>query len=242
MELAKKGVIYLDSNYINQGTSSNGIYNKINQTGSHLIGLASYKVNVNIVNINEYTKTAIIDDSTDLYEVILTEGQYNETQLAVEVKSKLDALGLGSWSISYDNATNKYTMQAPLSVIIKTNYVNGGKPDFLTMMGFKKEEAPKNLFVSSFYVNISYTDVLYFVSEQLFASYDKREYSTNGGLNHLGICYLNNNNKVNERIENVKWVNVAQLGNINQIDIRVLDSAGRDFIGSLEYVLEIYTA
>lgn len=239
--MAKKGGIYLDSNFLDQGSASNALYSKINQTGTHMVGVGSYKVNVNIQNINEYTKTAIIADDTDIYRVTLDEGVYDEIGLGVEVKGKLDALGLGVWTVTYDPVLNKYSVQGPVPVVFQTNFTNGGKPDWVNMLGIEKNQAPSSSFQSQFYVNISYTDCLYFTSEQLYASYDKREYNTNGGLNHLCVCYLNNSNKVNERIENVKWINVAQLGNIDQIDIRVLDSAGRVFVGQLEYVLEIYT-
>lgn len=239
--MAKKGGIYLDSNFLDQGSASNALYSKINQTGSHMVGVGSYKVNVNIQNINEYTKTAIVADDTDIYRVTLDEGVYDEIGLGVEVKGKLDALGLGVWTVTYVPELNEYFIQAPVPVVFQTNFTNGGKPDWVNMLGIEKNQAPSSSFQSQFYVNISYTDCLYFTSEQLYASYDKREYNTNGGLNHLCVCYLNNSNKVNERIENVKWINVAQLGNIDQIDIRVLDSAGRVFVGQLEYVLEIYT-
>ena len=50
--MAKKGGIYLDSNFLDQGNASDGLYSKINQTGTHMVGVGSYKV-IEIVCFND---------------------------------------------------------------------------------------------------------------------------------------------------------------------------------------------
>ena len=193
-DLIKKGVIILNSKDID-GNVNDGKYTRISQTGSNCVGCASYKVNANFDNINDYNNVAIIDDGSTSYPVQIDNGLYTESSLAIEVQSKLNLLGIGVWSVVYDVLNNTFSISAPVPVIFKTNVLNGRYRDYIDMMGFKKEQPLASSFVSEYYVNINYTDVLYFTSRELCRAYDKREFSTNGALNHIAVCYLNKEKK-----------------------------------------------
>ena len=68
----------------------------------------------NIYLINDYTYRMPVDVGAGTVYVSLTKGNYSASALAAELQSKLTALGVGTFTVNYTSATNKFTFIAPV--------------------------------------------------------------------------------------------------------------------------------
>lgn len=236
------GILYLNSvDAVMVNDKKNNVkFNRVNTLGIRKIGISSYNFNYGIDNINDYTRSGAFETSGQTFVVYLTNGQYTETQLATEVETKLSLLGLGSWIVTYSN--NNFVITAPEPVAFIKNPVNGGYRDFFDMMGIVKKNNLLSQHSSENIVNLAYTDSIYILSRALNESRTQIDYNSSNISDHLCIIYLNDKTKISERIDNVRFIDVAPLQSIDQIDILVYDDAGRPLVNNkFNYILEFYT-
>lgn len=239
--MTEKGVIYLNTNDITSNpTKTTGIFTKIMNSGSRLVGVSAYKFNMNITNINDNNNIGVIVTGTMSYPVSIASISYDLSQLAIAVQTALNALSIGTFSVFYDNSINKYVITSSISFKIITNPINGGYRDFFDMMGFKKNTLFSLSYSSEYNVNINYTDCVYLVSNELNRSKNKKEYNSNRLINHL-VCIYSADFGTSQRIENIRYINIEPLGSIDIIDISIYDDQGRLLINDLfDYQLELY--
>lgn len=223
------------------------------------IALNSFDFVYGLNNININNATAYFETATQSFQVILTNGNYNYTTLQTEVLLKLNALGLGVFTLTFTN--DIYTLTAPVPIRFLTNFNNGHR-DWVDMLGLQKNTILKTVFVGGV-ANIAYTDAIYILSEQLHEKQTIRDNSSNQRLSSvLGVVYVNKEARMNaaevlsrvvepkhitDRIINPKMTYLDLNKRINTITIRLVDQQGlelpltTDNNGSCQYTLEIMT-
>lgn len=244
------GYIIIDSKKaIKNGADNNALsYNKyFNLQGVNYVALYSYDFLYNIDNVNDYNNTAYIDTGSQSFPVIIPNGNYTGITLAPAIKSALDGLGLGVWSVGY--TTEKFVITGP--IIFK--FIQGPNEDtnWSDMCGFEKYDFNLSLSNSSVYpVDLVYTNSVYIVSNILHSDKYKVDSSTNLRNNILGIVYVKKNKDLGENVKHhiteynhvLKWIKTRDNRDLQNIDIQLFDDNGRPLNGTnYNYVLTLMT-
>jgi len=194
----------------------------------------SFEAFYSIPNINLRNNVLLLDDGATSYPVEVPEGYYNYDELAVELATQLNLLGLGAFTVDWDTTNNKkFTMVSPVSLSI-VQYPNQRK-DLSEVMGFQKD-VNGTVFLGSF-PDISYTRNIYVVSD---AFHDRKRIDDQCStplLNNLIMVvpvHWNEYYNVDEleprnifHQPNVtKRINFDKTTTISNIDIRLYDDVG----------------
>lgn len=218
------------------------------------IALTSYDFVYNIDNVNELTKTAYFETAIQSYSVTLIEGKYNYVDLAAQIETKLNLLGLGIFSVNF--FTEGYKIISPTPIKFITNPLDPYGKDWADMVGMPKDDSLSTTKDGKLY-DISYTDCIFVCSKNIHSFKEFGDTSSSGRLNDvLAVIYVNQNqglenDKIIEapnyiygkhitgRIDNPKYVNIMS-DNMSTLDIRLLDDSGQPLPGiNYKYTLEL---
>jgi hypothetical protein len=93
----------------------------------------------NIYLINDYTYRLPVDVGSGTVYVSLTKGNYTATTLAVELAAKLTALGVGTFTVSYTSASNKFTFVGPVPWYFEFQDSEANQTIY-QLLGFNKQQ------------------------------------------------------------------------------------------------------
>ncbi len=239
-------------------TYDNATYTLYNTQNLSAMALHSFDFIYGINNINVNNRTSYFETSSQSFAPILTTGNYDYSTLSVEVLAKLNALGLGTWTLTFDN--DIYTLTAPVPVRFITNIQ--GRRDWFDMLGFSqyRNTGLQTVFVGGV-ANIAYTDCIYILCDELHRRQTVRDVNSNGRISSvLAVVYINKDQRmskddvmthivepkhITDRVINPKYTFMDILYKINSISIRLVDMQGLNLPpvsagnGSCEYTLEI---
>ena len=239
------GYIYLSSKDSADSALANKasiVYvNTISLIDSSKICLSSFDFLYYIDNINDLNNISYLDTGSQSYPILLSNGKYDYDELGTEVESKLNALGLGAFVVTFSD--NKYVITSPVPVFFTTNY-RSSHTDFIDMMGILKNTSLNTTF-TSLYVDIAYTNNIFICSDVIHSNKKLHDNNTTSRINNiLGVIYVNANNSlgsdkitgspiditnpkhITERIHNLKWINQYETRDIGRIDINLYDDDG----------------
>lgn len=227
------------------------------QDDLNAVALSSFDFTYGFCNVNSRNNTAYIDDGATTYPVTLLNGFYDYPTFLTEMKTRLDALGLGAFGITFTD--NIYAMLAPVPIQFKNNFLTAGR-DWVDMAGFTKE-TPLNVSHVGGTANIAYTDAIYIICEELHRRQTMNDANTRSTMsNVLGVVYVNENrdlgsDKIAEdinrprhittRMKVLKWINKDPNNSVGVFTIRLVDAQGlplplkTDGCGSVGYTMEL---
>lgn len=221
------------------------------------VGLSSYDIVYGLENINNNNNVAILDDGSTSYPVTLTNGYYNYAELATEIQTQLNTLGLGAFVVTVDN--NIYSIACPVPVRFNVNESTQYFYDWASMLDLPKDNILRSTIFGGV-ADIVYTNKLIIICDELHNSKTIGDYTSNkNNGNILGVIYLNENLSMSEtnidnlikphhashEYSNIKWINKRINMNIYKLRIRILDGRGlpiplaSDGSGSVRWDLQI---
>jgi len=222
--------------------------------GLKSFGLRSYNITADLPTIGELNRVAYIDTGSQTYPVTLDLGWYDYESLKLEILGKLTALGLGLFSLSYDEY--RYVLQAPLPIrfIKPVSY----HVDWAQMIGMPIDGELQTLTYGGV-VDISYTDTIYIVSNALNSYKDRLDIATSNRVtNILGVVYTSPSQDLTSPtfiyppsygtknmsyiFESPKMINLQKNIEYRTVDISLLDADGAPLPeGSVKYTIELVT-
>lgn len=227
------------------------------QDDLNAVALSSFDFTYGFCNVNSRNNTGYIDDGSTTYPVVFNNGFYDYETFRVEMKAKLDALGLGVFNITFTD--NIYAITAPVPIKFKNNFLTGGR-DWVDMANFTKE-MPLNVSHVGGTANIAYTDAIYIICEELHRRQTMNDANTRSNMsNVLGVVYINENRDmgsdkivedinrprhITTRMPILKWINKDPNNSIGVFTISLVDAQGlplplkADNCGSVSYIMEL---
>ena len=237
---------------------NNATYEVPNLQYLSTIGLNSFDFVYGLNNINSNTTTAYFETSTQTFNPTLTIGNYDYNTLATEVLIRLNALGLGAFTLTFTN--DIYTLTSPVPIKFINNVIQNRR-DWVDMLGLKKNTPLQTVFVGGV-ANIAYTDAIYILCDELNRRQTVRDMGTSrvGQISSvLGVVYTNKDERmsktdvmthivepkhISERLRNPKFTYMDLNYRINTVTIHLVDQQGLELPtqpgdGSCQYTLEI---
>lgn len=252
-----KGFIFLSSDDRKSDESAGQVSFNIDVPNITRIGLSSYDVLYGIQNINNNNNLAFIETAAQTFPLLLPTGYYTWSDIVSAVSVALNALGIGLFTVSMNN--NIISIVGPVAFRFIINPTRRGR-DWADVLGFIKEQELLGT-NNSICANISYTDKLYIVADEIHQDKRMRDYSSNNRLvNILGTVYINANKHLSDEvlddvndiikphhatadINNIKWIERKGTDGLSPITIRILDDAGEPIpldsagVGSVRWAL-----
>ena len=221
--------------------------------------LSSFDFVYGFTNINTKTQRGYFETATQSYEVILDIGFYDYSQLQTEITAKLNALGLGVFTVTFTD--NIYSLSSPVPIKFINNVLPVGR-DWIDMANFQKETVLKTSHIGGT-ANLAYTDAIYIICDELHKRQNIYDTTSNNNIsNVLGVVYVNKNKEmlsdkviedimrpkhITDRLDPLKWINKDPLNSFSVMTIRLVDERGFDLpkrtdgCGSIKYILELQT-
>lgn len=91
----------------------------------------------NVYLINSYTNRIPVDVGSGTVYATLVQGNYTANALATEMASKLTALGVGTFTVSYSSTTNKFSFVGPVPWYLEWGQSETNQ-SLWQMLGFEK--------------------------------------------------------------------------------------------------------
>ena len=254
--MMSNGLLIIDSQQSikNYQQKSNLIFNnRFSLVKASKIALSSIDIVTDLDTISRLNSTAYIETSTQSFAVTVAVGKYNYIELAVAITVALTNTGLGAFGAAYTGSS--YYISAPVGI----KFINGpdSHSDWADMIGMDKQGQLTTTLSSVGVVDISYTRAIYVCSDVLHSYKKMLDSTTNNVNNILGIVYINKDaNLGNDKdtsapetnnahhstpdIHNLKWIDLQESQDLQQIDIKLYDDSGFLLEGSkFSYVLSI---
>jgi hypothetical protein len=213
----------------------------IYQLDKPLYNVKSYKVKNITIPLNTYNidsrnnRFYFIDDAdqSQTYTVILTEQQYTASQLATELKSKMDAVSAYTFTVTFNSQTNKFTFACSGTFLFvpyfeKDIYYELGLTS-ADMGTFQSTITPSNV------IDLSGVKVVSVVCSSFTTNYKQGNYNIIASASVTEktgdiVTFTDNSND---------YININE-NSISQLQFILLDERGRKITVTKDWILTLY--
>lgn len=217
-------ILNTDDSYTNEpDNASFQISNSLQSNFFTKISLNSVILPNVVYPINSNNNTIVFEedgDATDLVATI-TPGAYNPTELATEIKTRMDASGANVYTISYDTNTYKYTFTTDGTSLRFTSDTTASK-----LIGVDVANSTFTASIVSDYPirldGSQYIDIISSIPSNNITSDNKPIYKRIPLAVSFGEILF-------YQSEVDDWLSLRQ-GNLISFDIRIVDDAGNAFV------------